>query len=173
LSELNSGFYKQMHLLNKSYALINSCINDEELTNNRIENLDPALVVSDKLETGEVKEIKSAKKKSSAVKEKKNTKEESYLLYKKGLSISEIAEARGYVVTTIESHLAYYVSLGMLDVNEFVTIEKRSAIIEESKKQDSPNLTPIKHALGDSFSFSEIKFALAYYQTAKLAATAS
>jgi len=46
----------------------------------------------------------------------------------------EIAEERGLGLTTIESHLAHYVSLGMIPVTQFVSREKVDVIIEASKR---------------------------------------
>ena len=86
----------------------------------------------------------------------------SFALYKEGKTIFEIAEARGFAITTIEGHLAHYVSLGMIPVSQFVAKEKFDVIIEASKKIEGENkLTPIKLELGDDYTYSEIRFALA------------
>ncbi|MCK6648991.1 MAG: helix-turn-helix domain-containing protein, partial [Bacteroidia bacterium] len=68
---------------------------------------------------------------------------------------------------TIESHLAYYVSLGLLDVHQFVNDEKLKNIITVSNTLDTTLFSPIKNALGDEYSYAEIKFAMAYYQNSK------
>lgn len=74
----------------------------------------------------------------------------------------EIAEGRGFGLTTIENHLAHYVSLGMIPVTQFVSKEKFDKIIETSKHIEGDlKLAPIKEALGDDYSYSEIKYALA------------
>lgn len=74
----------------------------------------------------------------------------------------EIALERGLGLTTIETHLAHYVSLGMIPVTQFVSKEKFDKIIETSKHiEGDAKLTPIKEALGDDFSYSEIKYSLA------------
>jgi len=69
--------------------------------------------------------------------------------------------------TTIEGHLAHYVSLGLLPVDAFVGKEKMEHIITVSKTLDTTLFNPIKQHLGDEYSYSEIKFAMAYYQNAK------
>ena len=86
----------------------------------------------------------------------------SFELYKTGKTIFEIAETRGFALTTIEGHLAHYVSLGMIPVSNFVAKAKFDIIVEASKKIESENkLTPLKLELGDDYSYSEIRFSLA------------
>ena len=103
--------------------------------------------------------IETSKKVKAA---KPDTKELSFALYKEGKTIFEIAEARGFAITTIEGHLAHYVSLGMIPVSQFVAKEKFDVIMEASKKIEVENkLTPLKIELGDDYSYSEIRFALA------------
>jgi len=45
-----------------------------------------------------------------------------------GKTIGEIAEQRERVEDTIEGHLAHYVALGKLDVNDFISTEKLNAV---------------------------------------------
>ena len=71
---------------------------------------------------------------------KPDTKETSFELYKTGKSTFEIANERGFALTTIEGHLAHYVSLGMIPVSQFVSKEKFDIIIECSKKMEGNNL---------------------------------
>lgn len=93
---------------------------------------------------------------------KPDTKEASFTLYKEGKTAFEIAKERGFALTTIEGHLAHYVSLGMIPVTQFLPKEKFDVIIECSKKMEGENLlTPLKHELGDDYSYSDIRFALA------------
>lgn len=88
-------------------------------------------------------------------------------MYKQGKSIEEIATERKMVPMTIEGHLAYYAGLGMIDVKLFVGEEKMNHIITVSKKLDSTLFGVIKQSLGDEYSYSEIRFAMAYYQNSK------
>jgi uncharacterized protein YpbB len=74
----------------------------------------------------------------------------------------KIAQERGLGLTTIESHLAHYVSLGMIPVTQFVSKEKLDKIIEASNQiEGESKLSPIKEELGNDYSYSEIKYALA------------
>ena len=91
----------------------------------------------------------------------------SYTLYKQGLTIGSIATERRMATTTIEGHLAHYISLGLLNVSDFVEKEKLENIITVSKTINSVLLGTIKQSLGDEYSYTEIRFAMAFYENAK------
>ena len=92
---------------------------------------------------------------------KPDTKLASYNLYKDGKSTTEIANERVMAISTIEGHLAHYVSLGMIPVTQFITEEKFKKVIAIAKQYEDGFYAPIKQELGDGYSYSEIKFALA------------
>jgi nucleoside-triphosphatase THEP1 len=95
--------------------------------------------------------------------EKIDSKELSYSMLMEGYSVEEIAAKRGFAISTIESHLVIYVATGKLLANRFVNEGKIAQIIEVAKKLDTFQLNPIKGALGDEFTYSDIKFAVAGY----------
>ena len=72
----------------------------------------------------------------------------------------EIAEARGMAPTTIEAHLAHFVAKGELDVSLFLPEGKLKKIKEYFKKAETNNLGPAKAALGDDFSYGDLRFGL-------------
>jgi ATP-dependent DNA helicase RecQ len=103
------------------------------------------------------------------IKEKKSKSEEkisdsqmiSYELAKSGLSIKEIAENRGFAVTTIEGHLMSCLQSGMpLDARLFVSEEEEQQIEEVIKSNGLQRLTVYKDALPDNVSFAAIRFVL-------------
>ncbi|HLP12081.1 MAG TPA: helix-turn-helix domain-containing protein [Flavobacteriales bacterium] len=106
---------------------------------------------------------KPVKKNQASVKAESKipTAQISYDLLMEGYTVEEIASRRGFAITTIESHLSQYVAKGTLLASRFVNDEKANAIIEVSKKLSTYELSPIKSALGDEFSYSDIRFALA------------
>jgi hypothetical protein len=91
---------------------------------------------------------------------KKDTRQTSYELYLQGKDIEEIAEERGLVSATIESHLAYYVRLGLLNVEEIVGEEKIAIIKDTVDSKGRGSLKVIKEHLGDEFSYGEIRLVL-------------
>jgi enoyl-CoA hydratase/carnithine racemase len=91
---------------------------------------------------------------------KKDTKQISYEFYLQGKDIKEIAEARGLVTSTIESHLAHYVRLGLLNVAEIVPEEKIATIKQAADSKGKESLKAIKEHLGDEYSYGEIRMVL-------------
>ncbi|MDB5232942.1 MAG: family ATPase [Chitinophagaceae bacterium] len=106
-----------------------------------------------------------AKKKTDSV--KSDTKEETYVLYKSGQSVKEIAAARSLTLQTIEGHLAYYVGKGIIGIEELVSREKVVLIEPVVKKLSDNLLTPAKKELGDDISYGEIKLVMAWLQHQK------
>lgn len=94
---------------------------------------------------------------------KVDTKLVSFNLYKEGKSIEEICGIRNFAPQTIEGHLAHYVSLGEIKIDELVSREKL-VIIEPAiaEFESGVSLTTIKEKLGDAASFGEIKLVLAW-----------
>jgi uncharacterized protein YpbB len=88
-------------------------------------------------------------------------------MYKEGKSIREIAALRDLKETTIESHLAHYVGLGMLDLKTFVEEDKVKKITAEFEKQGMDSLNPVKEALGKDYSYGELRFVKEYLTNAK------
>ena len=84
----------------------------------------------------------------------------SYELYLQGKDIKEIAEERGLVTATIESHLAHYVGLGLLNIAEIVVEEKIAIIKDTVDSKGKESLKVIKEHLGDEFSYGEIRLVL-------------
>jgi len=93
--------------------------------------------------------------------QKEDTKDITYKLYKEGNSVSEIARLRNLAVSTIETHLAFYVQKGIISVNELVKTEKLILIEPHLQNFEGGSISPIKEKLGDTVSFSEIKIAIA------------
>lgn len=85
-------------------------------------------------------------------------------LFRAGKSIQEIAEERELKTTTIESHLASFVERGMLEVETFVDPGKMKAIEEAIEQNDSGLMRDIKEALGDDYTYGEIRFVMAALQ---------
>ncbi len=170
LRDIELLFFKQLQAIYKSEALINSAIHNTELLRESLLNStlykDRKSLIRGKnvatLEKGYYKNYKRAQKKNK--KEKgPDTKEISYNLFKEGKTIKEIAAERSFVITTIEGHLAHYVAKGLIDISRFVDKGKVKRVIEASQKLETRNLGPIKKYLGDEFTYSDLRFAMASY----------
>ena len=99
--------------------------------------------------------IEREKERAERAKSKENSKEISYLLYKEGISIEKIAEMRQLVKSTILGHLAYYVTLGKLSLDSFVSKEKADSI--RKVLSETSFLFEAKERLGDDVSYDEIR----------------
>lgn len=168
LTEVDAFFHKQIQLINKAEALLTSAINNTEFSKDgstiEAENQERLKEVANAIP---LPKKRSRKERSATKEEKVDSKMVSYNLYKEKKSLEDIAKERGMAVGTIEAHLAHYVSLGLLNVADFVEKEKMENIITVSKTIDTTLFGPIKQALGDEYSYSEIRFAMSYYLNSK------
>ena len=124
-------------------------------TSERNEQLQKAIQLK-----GQVLKVKSAVEKKK--KEPKiDTKLVSFELYEQGKTLAEIAKERGLSVTTIEGHLAYYVSTQQIDVAKLVKPNKIRNISEAVESQKTKSMATIRDFLGKDYSFGEIKLVLA------------
>jgi nucleoside-triphosphatase THEP1 len=168
LAELDALIFKQVQQLNKAESMAGSASEDLEFSKEKInasaENQERAAQLEESPLPLKAKREKGKKKEK---KEKPDTKKISYDLYKEGKTIEDIAKERGMAFTTIEGHLAYYAGLGLIDVKQFVSEEKISNIITVSKSLDTTLFGPIKQSLGEDYTYSEIRFAMAWYENSK------
>ncbi len=176
---LESMIHEQYKLLKKATLLIEATLTKTEISAEEIkksvsdavrnEQLNQLMSAPERLspqKAGSERKPKVAKKSKSSQTEKAekvDTKEETFNLYKAGKNIEEIASHRTLSATTIETHLAYFVTKGQLPATAFVSAEKTESILTVVKTLNSLQLGIIKSALGDEFSYSDIRFALAAY----------
>jgi hypothetical protein len=98
--------------------------------------------------------------KKSEKKKKEDTKKISFGLFGEGKTILQIAEERKLSITTIEGHLAHYVSTGEIPLSEFVSKETADMISSHFAGTDDLRMGPVKEALGDKVSWSDIRFVI-------------
>ncbi|SKC58927.1 RecQ family ATP-dependent DNA helicase [Ohtaekwangia koreensis] len=91
-----------------------------------------------------------------------DTKQQSLTLFNEGNSIEKIAVMRGLSPSTIEGHLAFYVQRGQLPIDQLIDTNKLQVIQSTIDSIGGMALSPIKEALGEEYSFGEIKMVLAY-----------
>ncbi|MEY4929506.1 MAG: helicase RecQ [Bacteroidota bacterium] len=90
-----------------------------------------------------------------------DTRQKSRELFQMGESIERIAELRNLSVSTIESHLAFYVQQGTLSIDEVMDKAKIKNIQNAIEQTDGKALSPIKELLGDGYSYGEIRMVVA------------
>jgi ATP-dependent DNA helicase RecQ len=91
---------------------------------------------------------------------------DSFTLYKSGITIAGIAEARGLAASTIEGHLSFYIYTGAIELSELVVEEKQQPIKDAVESYGVEKLGPLKEVLGEDYSYGEIKAVVAWMRKA-------
>lgn len=99
--------------------------------------------------------------------DKVNTKQLTFDLYKSGKSIEEISRERNLAVTTIEGHIAYFVSTGEIPINELVDEYKIILITSFYEKMGECTLSEAKAALTDDIEWGELKLVVGHLEYLK------
>ena len=86
-------------------------------------------------------------------------------LYKSGKSIDEIAVERGLASSTIASHLARFVDMGILNINTFISEEKRAKAMKLLENSDE--LGSVYQTLGSILDRTEVTFFLSWMRSQK------
>ena len=108
------------------------------------------------------------KEKTKEKKEKKpvgETMRMSLAMYKDGKTIDEIAFTRNLNKTTIVGHLEKYVITGELDINDFITAEKREKASELIRKGTETG--SIYEMLSVFLDYTEVKMFMAWLRSGK------
>jgi uncharacterized protein YpbB len=92
------------------------------------------------------------------------TSQVSFDLFLGGQSVATIALTRGLAVSTIESHLAQYVSTGELDIGRLVDSEKVRLITDFFATHDTTSMGSAKAALGEAVSFSDLRLVMKHLE---------
>ncbi|MEL7587973.1 MAG: helix-turn-helix domain-containing protein [Prolixibacteraceae bacterium] len=92
-----------------------------------------------------------------------DTKHLSYALFKTGKTVRDIALERELSPATIEGHLAYFAGTGELPLNRIIDPEKAAAILNYFEMQHGSS-GAAKAALGDMYSYSEIRIVQKYLE---------
>jgi ATP-dependent DNA helicase RecQ len=83
-------------------------------------------------------------------------------MFKSGLSISEIAGARGMANSTIETHLVRFIPSGEISLDDLVQENKIEPIRNAINRLNTGfAVAPVKEFLGEDFSYTEIRAVMA------------
>ena len=97
-----------------------------------------------------------------------DSKQTSYELFLNGRNIPEIARERRMAISTIEGHLAYYVGTGTLNLDRLVNPQKSKAILQYIENHKYKQMTEIHAAMGNDYSYSEIRFVMKHLEANRL-----
>ncbi len=96
------------------------------------------------------------------------TANETYMLFKQGKTVKEIAAKRGFTTSTIEGHLSFYIFSGDIAIHELVAERNIKPIQDAIENYGAEKLGPLKEVLGPDIGYGEIKAVIAWMQKNKL-----
>jgi Superfamily II DNA helicase len=96
-----------------------------------------------------------------------DTKQQSLELFKLGHSVLEIAQQRNLSLSTVETHLSFYIQQGTLSINDAMDAWKIPHIQKAIEDIGGKALGPLKQALGDDYSYGEIRMVMAHLEWMK------
>jgi hypothetical protein len=99
--------------------------------------------------------------------EKGESRRISLQLFKEGKSIADIAAERGFSVSTIEGHLATFVSTGEVDVLDLVDITTLNALNTLLETEPDVVFSVIRNKIGNSISYAAVKAVVNYRERLK------
>lgn len=160
LAKLEVLFFEQVKKIDKSVGLCEAIIKGETYTKENYNKL-----LHDKARETKILENTQTTARNKKVKgiatEKVDTKQLTYDLYKLGNTMEQIAEGRKLALTTVEGHIAYFVATGQLSALDFISQKKIDEVQKAMERAGSSSLKKIKEELDASFSYTDIKFAMA------------
>ncbi len=98
---------------------------------------------------------------------KTNTKKISFDLFKKGLSIEEIAKKRELVESTVESHLSHFIGTGEIDVKKIIDPKRIENVIKILDHNKTSGLTELRELTNNDYSYSELRMIVKYWEYLK------
>ena len=103
-------------------------------------------------------EVKKETKQKTKKEDKTPSSMQSFMLFKSGKDIEEIATTRGLSKSTVWNHIICYFGEEGFDINRLIPNDKAETIRKAFKDLgDDVGLKPIKEALGDDYSYDEIR----------------
>ena len=92
--------------------------------------------------------------------DKKPSRQISFELFKRGLSVQEIAKEREITVSTIEVHLSTYIPSGEVHILELIPLKKYQKMVKAIEKTTFEGLTELKEQVDASYSYNELRMVL-------------
>lgn len=120
--------------------------------------------------TSQMSEKADAKPEKKEKKEKKEKGESHRLtlsMFKEGKTIDQIAIERGLAVSTICTHLSSFISSGLLNIDKFISADKREKALK--LMQDTEELGSVYQTLSSILNNHEVNFFLSWMRSQKKA----
>ena len=88
-------------------------------------------------------------------------------MFKSGKSIADIATERTIAVSTVESHLARFISTKEIAILELVDSKKLDNILAVLNRTQQSDAAIVRQELGNDYSFGEIIACIHHWQLTK------
>ena len=173
LNELETAMYEQFQRFHKAAVLVKSVVEGTEITKELVESafnpqqryalLQAAknAVAFDKNSPTKIQEDTlnyQTKPAKSHAANKANTYQMTLNLVKKGKTPLEIARERNMTLDTIYNHFAKLVQRHLIDIETVIEADRIETIRKVLESfEEGIGTTPVKEALGDDFSYGEIR----------------
>lgn len=175
LLEMEIMFYEQLKKIKKAKAMLIATGENRELTKDDIANL-----LRNEKRNEQIKQayagtkedfnaedgyskLRSKKKSKTPALPKPDTKELTLALFKEGKTPEEIAKERKMSLGTIEGHLAHFITQHEIKGSDLMPQMRIDRIVEAIGTLKTLRLNDLREHLGKSYSYSEIKIAVAVY----------
>ena len=93
-----------------------------------------------------------------------STKQLSLQMFQAGKTVEQIASERGLTVTTIQGHLAYFVSANQLDIHRLLEKGKLEDLERYWQATPTAQLNDAKAHFGNKYTYGELRLALSHIQ---------
>lgn len=97
-------------------------------------------------------------------KDEPHSREISFGLFKQGKTVKEIADERGFAISTIEGHLSYFVNTGELEIEQLVSKEQIQEIVAAIEESGFLQLNPLREFLEGKYDYGTLRIVTNYYQ---------
>ncbi|MFC5282076.1 helix-turn-helix domain-containing protein [Pedobacter alpinus] len=121
-------------------------------------------MIADYCQSNDIKQAPLQSLLSADVSNKTDTKRVSLNLFKEGKTVAEIAIQRGFVASTIETHLTHYIESGEISIFDFMDKTKIDLITDYIAEHNPNAINQTKEALGNEISYGEIRAVMKHLQ---------
>jgi len=178
LIDMEAMFYEQFKKIRKAKAMLEAANRGIELTRENVlalhdvakreEKIKQAYTLPNKEEFRAPNDefysrTKAVKKTKTPAIPKVDTKEVTLALLKEGKTPMEIAQERKMTQGTIEGHLAHFIVTREIEADQIIPAKRLAEIVAAIVKLKTIKLNEIREHMGRSYSFGEIKIAIAAY----------
>jgi hypothetical protein len=178
LFEMEAMFYEQFKKMRKAKAMLTANLNGVELNKEHIADLFNEAKRAEQIQkafrmpnneefnpdpTNSFRKPKASKKAKEPKPAKEDTKDITLRMLNEGKTAQQIATERKMTLGTIEGHIAHFIAKQELDPKLFMPAKKLNTMLDAINELKSIKLNDLRDHLGRSYSYSEIKIAIAAY----------